>query len=291
MPRGAAVLIITAMLLSGIAPGVPADSDASNLRAVQNRVAGVLAHPALQGARVGALIVSTERHGDIYRANAGEPLIPASNMKLVTVATALELLGPQYDCSALPGAESAETLGELSGRILKPSSNALADALLTALPDAAGRPDLTPRQLSAEAWGERGVYLHGTHWADGSGLSREGRMSAAMIVELLEMMDRSRWRQEFIAALPVAGIDGTLRNRMRDGPARGRVIAKTGSLRGVSALSGYAETIAGERLIFALVMNGFDCETPRVRRMQDHICEALVGLEREARWFERASGD
>lgn len=279
--------VITAAFICCLFLGPAGECRADHLRAVQNEVAGVLAHPALRGADVSALVVSVE-HGDvIYELNARRPLIPASNMKLVTVATALELLGAGEDF----GPPMGETVGGLAPRILKPSDNALADALLHSLPRAAGRPDLTSNQLCAETWGERGVSLQGTRWADGSGLSRAGLMSAAVIVRLLEAMDRSRWREEFIAALPVAGVDGTLRSRMRDGRARRRVRAKTGTLTGVSALSGYAQTVGGERLVFAMVMNGFVCDVQRVRRIQDRVCEALVGLEREAQCFDRTAGD
>jgi serine-type D-Ala-D-Ala carboxypeptidase/endopeptidase (penicillin-binding protein 4) len=285
--RKADVTVITGTLICCLFLAPAGECRADGLRALQNEVAGVLAHPVLRAAEVGVLVVSID-HGDvIYQLNADRPLMPASNMKLGTVATALELLGAGQEF----GHPRGETVGGLAPRILKPSDNALADALLEGLPAAAGRSDLTPSQLCAEAWGERGVYLRGTRWADGSGLSRAGLMSAAVIVGLLEAMDRSRWREEFSAALPVAGVDGTLRERLREGRARGRVRAKTGTLTGVSALSGYAQTVGGERLIFAMVMNGFDCDVQRVRRIQDRVCEALVGLEREAACFDRAAGD
>ena len=283
------ITLIAAELLAGAAQ--TRQVQAEQLRAVQNQVAGVLAHPALASARVGALVVSLDRGDTLCSTSADRPLIPASNMKLVTVATALELLGAARDCSAVAGAKPCETLAALAPRILKPSDNKLADALLAALPRAAGRPDLTPRQLCSERWGERGLYLYGTHWADGSGLSREDMMSAQVIVDLLRAADGARWRETFIGALPVAGVDGTLRKRMCAGPARGRVRAKTGTLTGVSALSGYVETIGDERLAFSLVMNGFGCDVVRVRRMQDQVCEALVRLDREGVCAERAAGD
>jgi D-alanyl-D-alanine carboxypeptidase/D-alanyl-D-alanine-endopeptidase (penicillin-binding protein 4) len=280
------VFAIIAALIVAHAPA----SCAEGLRAVQNEVAGLLAHPILSRAEVGVLVVSLDSGDEIYRRNPETPLVPASNMKLVTVASALELLGPEHDCSAVPGAEDGETLAQLSRRILKPSDNELADALLDALPAEAGRPDLTPRQLCGEAWGDRGLYLRGACWDDGSGLSRRDLMSAELIVALLSEMQRSRWREQFVSGLPLAGVDGTLRRRMRSGPARGRVSAKTGTLTGVSALSGYARTVSGELLGFAMVMNGFDCEVSRVRRLQDRVCEALVSLESEELRPERAAG-
>ncbi|MFW6438172.1 MAG: D-alanyl-D-alanine carboxypeptidase, partial [Armatimonadota bacterium] len=187
MRQGAPFRMINLVLLwCVLQPTVCAD----DLRTVQNKVAGVLAHPALHQAYVGALVVRADSGEEIYRFDAERPLIPASNMKLVTVGTALEVLGAQWNCSAVAGARPGETLDQLARRILKPSDNKLADALLQALPLAAGRPDLMPSQLCTEAWGERDVYLHGTRWADGSGLSRDGMMSAEVIVDLLRVMDR-----------------------------------------------------------------------------------------------------
>lgn len=255
-------------------------SRAATLREVQTEVAGVIAHPALRGASVGVCVVSLERNEVIFRQRGAVPMIPASNMKLVTVATALELLGPDHHCPL--GSGDGESLRSLAPRILKPSDNALADALAARLPRAAGRPDLTVRQLAAETWGERDLYLCGVRWLDGSGLERGDRLTADFIVTLLVYAQRrSSWGDDFERALPIAGVDGTLRNRMVGTPAQGRVRAKTGTLTGVSALSGYADTLRGERLVFSMLMNGLACDTQRVRRLQGMICVALVGLGRE----------
>jgi len=90
---------------------------------------------------------------------------------------------------------------------------------------------------------------------EGSGLSRNNLATAAGIVRLLEFMATHRERDAFIGALPVAGIDGTLRRRMQGTPAEGKIQAKTGSLRWANALSGYATTAAGQRLVFSLMLN------------------------------------
>ena len=253
---------------------------AATLHEVQSQIAGIVAHPALQGATVGVCAVSADRDGVIFRQRGAVPMIPASNMKLVTVATALELLGPECVCPV--GRDGGERLRSLAGRILKPSDNALADALAAWLPGAAGRTDLTSRQLAAETWGERDLYLCGASWLDGSGLERGDKLTADFTVALLTYTRAAEgWGGDFERALPIAGVDGTLRTRMIGTPAQRRVRAKTGTLTGVSALSGYADTRAGERLVFSVMMNGFACDKQRVRRMQDMICVALVGLERE----------
>ncbi len=258
---------------------VPAHAE--TLRCVQNEIAGLLAHPILREADVGVLVVSMDTGQVLFSRAPRRGLIPASNMKLVAVATALELLGPEWTCAEIPGSRPGETLADLAVRILKPSDNDLADTLMAHLPSAVGRPDLTPGQLCAETWGERRLFLRGDRWMDGSGLCRSDLMSAQTMVKLLKYMAGSNAGAEFAAALPMAGIDGTLKNRMTACRARGRVLAKTGTLTGVSALSGYAVTRAGERLAFSIIVNGFTCDVERVRRLQDQMCEVLVGVEKE----------
>ena len=90
---------------------------------------------------------------------------------------------------------------------------------------------------------------------EGSGLSRNNLTSAHATVALLRFMARHRDGDAFTASLPIAGVDGTIRRRMRDTPAEGNVRAKTGTLRWANALSGYVASAAGERLVFSVMLN------------------------------------
>jgi len=255
-------------------------ASAATLRELQNDLAGWLAHPALRGATVGFEARSLDHDELLWAANERCALMPASNMKLVTVATALELLGAHYTCNvALAGPDGDRSLASVARRILKPSDNDLAELLLAYLPVATGRRELTPGLLEGETWGERGLVLGGMNWQDGSGLSRQNLMTAEFTVALLAYMHgQSRWWPQFRAALPVGGVDGTLRHRMRGTRAEGHVCAKTGTLTCVSALSGYVETRSGETVVFSMIINGFSCDVSRMRRLQDETCIAL------ARW-------
>lgn len=91
---------------------------------------------------------------------------------------------------------------------------------------------------------------------DGSGLSRRNKASADAEVALLVEASREPWFPEFRSTLAVAGIDGTIRRRMTGTRAVGNVLAKTGTLRNVSALAGYVNTVDGELLAFAFIENG-----------------------------------
>jgi D-alanyl-D-alanine carboxypeptidase/D-alanyl-D-alanine-endopeptidase (penicillin-binding protein 4) len=92
---------------------------------------------------------------------------------------------------------------------------------------------------------------------DGSGLSRNDMITANATVQLLTFMSKHRYFAQFRDALPIAGVDGTLRTRMRGTLAEGNLRAKTGSLSSVASLSGYVTTAAGEHLVFSMTLNNY----------------------------------
>jgi len=125
------------------------------------------------------------------------------------------------------------------------------------------------RRLLAEA----GVPLAGVRLADGSGLSLLDRLTVRALAGIL----RAAWadpevRPAFVAALPVAGINGTLSDRMRRPPARGNVLAKTGTTFQASALSGYVR----RRYVFSVLQNGNPVSSFWARRAQDRFATALA---------------
>lgn len=91
-------------------------------------------------------------------------------------------------------------------------------------------------------------------FADGSGLSRENKVTTRLISDILLTMYKHPHYQTFYDSLTVGGVDGTIRNRFKDVP--GRVHAKTGYIGGVRSLSGYVKTDSGKTLIFSIIYNG-----------------------------------
>jgi D-alanyl-D-alanine carboxypeptidase/D-alanyl-D-alanine-endopeptidase (penicillin-binding protein 4) len=89
-------------------------------------------------------------------------------------------------------------------------------------------------------------------------------------------MDQHPHRDVFLDMLPVAGRDGTLRNRMKKGPAFEHVFAKTGSIDFVSTLSGFAIAKSGERLAFSIMVNNSNATSREVREAIDMICEWMT---------------
>jgi D-alanyl-D-alanine carboxypeptidase/D-alanyl-D-alanine-endopeptidase (penicillin-binding protein 4) len=114
---------------------------------------------------------------------------------------------------------------------------------------------------------------------DGSGVSHYNLINAETIVELLSKMYGQRGLFGlFEASLPVAGIDGTLEDRMKGTAAEGNVRAKTGTLSGVSSLSGYVHTQDGDVLAFSILMQNFIGSPRSYRDAQDKIVELLAGF-------------
>lgn len=118
-----------------------------------------------------------------------------------------------------------------------------------------------------------GIPLGGVRLVDGSGLSLDNRVTARMLSMLLvRMWDDPEFHQPVWAALPVAGVNGTLEDRMERRPARGAVRAKTGTTNRASALAGYVR----DRYAFAVLQNGYPVATYAARRAQDRFATALA---------------
>jgi len=123
---------------------------------------------------------------------------------------------------------------------------------------------------------ERGIPPDGCVIDDGSGLSKENRLTAVAVTELLAVM-YERHGETFVQSLAVAGQDGSLARRMRNTPAEGRVFGKTGYILGASALSGYVAARSGRIIAYAILMNDVPWgELWRARQAQDKICIRLV---------------
>ena len=123
-----------------------------------------------------------------------------------------------------------------------------------------------------------GVDCRGMVMADGSGLSRRNLVQPQQLAALLLAMHRSPLRDVFLAGLPVGGGSGTLRNRFRDGPASGRVRAKTGFISRVVCLSGYLPRPrpGAEPLIFSVMLNDFTGDEAAAKAAVDAFVQRLA---------------
>jgi D-alanyl-D-alanine carboxypeptidase/D-alanyl-D-alanine-endopeptidase (penicillin-binding protein 4) len=155
------------------------------------------------------------------------------------------------------------------------SDNFTAELLLKQLGTLVATPGTTAAGAAyvARTLSQAGIPLAGVRLADGSGLSLLDRATARELSALL----RAAWtdpdvRPVFVAALPVAGVNGTLSDRMRRPPARGHVFAKTGTTSIASALSGFVR----RRYIFSVLQNGNPVSPFWARRAQDRFATVLA---------------
>jgi D-alanyl-D-alanine carboxypeptidase, serine-type, PBP4 family len=181
----------------------------------------------------------------------------------------------------------SQPLRELLKDFLKPSDNLYGEALLKTVGKALS--DEGTARAGANALRDllkvAAVEPGGLSVADGSGLSRMNTVTPRILVDVLTNVWQrfpADARDAFIAGLPEAGVDGTLRNRMKKTPAEGKVRAKTGTLTGVSALSGYLTTPTGQRVVFSIVMNQYERSggASAARSAQDAIVLALMNVPR-----------
>jgi D-alanyl-D-alanine carboxypeptidase/D-alanyl-D-alanine-endopeptidase (penicillin-binding protein 4) len=133
--------------------------------------------------------------------------------------------------------------------------------------------------VETEFFKTAGMDVDALRIADGSGLSRLDSVSPRNITTLLKYMYRHPNSKVYIDSLPIAGVDGTLKRRMKGTPAEGNVRAKTGYVSRVSSLSGFVTTKSGEPLVFSILMNNHLCRNLQATDVQNRICEYLAGME------------
>ena len=160
--------------------------------------------------------------------------------------------------------------------INKVSQNVHAELLLRRLGSARGKPNVAGGLEAVRAVLDgAGVPERAVTLADGSGMSPYNRVSPRGVVTLLRWAAGRPWGAEFRQSLPIGGVDGTLRNRFKEGGLKGRVFAKTGSLTAASALSGYLLTARGETLVFSAMASDVP-EDVRATAILDGALETIA---------------
>ena len=158
-------------------------------------------------------------------------------------------------------------LAELIESINQPSDNVGAEALLQQL----GSLETATAILTT-----LGVDPEGYHWVDGSGLSRQNLLSPAAMVQLLQAIGQHQYAEVFRDSLPLGGESGTLANRFRNPAPGATVYAKTGTMTGISSLSGYLQPEGGEPWVFAIMINGATSSVQAQRAAIDEVVGAIA---------------
>jgi serine-type D-Ala-D-Ala carboxypeptidase/endopeptidase (penicillin-binding protein 4) len=179
------------------------------------------------------------------------------------------------------GQHLSPPLSQVLTLINKPSDNTIAEILFRTLAAERGKAatEDEARALELAFLKKIGADTASVVIADGSGLSRRNYISPACIVAILRYMNSQHCAAVFRDSLPVAGVDGTLANRMKGTMAAKNVQAKTGYVSQASSLSGYLATASGETLVFSVLMNNHMCPNADAKAIQDKICLALCALK------------
>ncbi len=237
----------------------------------------------------GALAV--DDYGKTYRRRVHDPARYAGEM----IKHMLEMRGVRVKGRVKSGYASRRStvalanvwsrpLAEIVSTLNKYSNNFMAEQILKTLSaelyEKPGSWELGQKAIR-EFLTEAGVDGQKVVLANGSGLNDANRITPAQLTKVLKTMyTRFEVRPEFVSSLAVAGSSGTITRRFEDSPAESRLRAKTGSLTGVSALSGYVVTQNDEVLAFSVMMNDYQGRARTMWRIQDRIGVALARFSR-----------
>ena len=304
----------------------------------------LLADPALHGASVSLMVRDARSGNTLYQHNPRTRLTPASSLKLLTTAAAMDVLGPQYrfstqllsdgirqgavldgnlylrglgdptiqwaDYQALAAnlaqqgivvqgrrmiggvtpttatvlaLHESAPLQELITPLLKLSNNNMSEALLKSMGRKTVNAGTAPAGVAAVAGflKRQGIDTATLNQVDGSGLSRRNLVSSQNLTDVLLAASKQPWFNAWYNALPVAGnpqrlVGGSLRYRLRGSAAENNLHGKTGSMSGVSSLTGYVTDANGRKLVFSMVTNNYVVAGARVKALENRLATALA---------------
>ena len=180
--------------------------------------------------------------------------------------------------TVLLGSHVSIPLSLYIARMNKPSDNLLAESLVRTLGAVKGKAGTYGAGHTVETafFKTLGLDTDVINLADGSGLSRYDLVTPHVVADLLRAMHGKPDWQAYYASLPIAGVDGSLRGRMKGTAAANNVHAKTGSMSSVSSLSGYVTGKGGGLYAFSLIMNNFPGSEANVQAAQDQFAVTLA---------------
>ncbi len=267
-------------------PSIEIKNEASTVDGSRNRIA-VGVHPDGNGNATVRLVggIGTKSSGGDYRypvqdpsRYAGEALVLVLEQAGIEVGKDEPSTGTRPKRARRLARHHSDTLSVLCRSVNKLSNNFMAEQILRTLAEGDG--------ASADASLERvrgfassiGLPEQGLRYGNGSGLYDNNRLSARQIARLLAHVHGDfRIRADYLASLAIMGVDGTTRRRLSTSPAKGWIRAKTGTLDGVSALSGYVGSEDRDPIAFSILVSGFDrWRVNHAREAQNAIAERLA---------------
>lgn len=205
----------------------------------------------------------------------------------------IEIIGKAIDCDEINGFDSSYSKtnaileyhsppnSEVLKKLMKRSQNLYAETMTRVMGwkffnEGSFRKG---RHVVYDVLNDFSIDTNKIRYMDGSGLSRYNYISPEQIIKILESMKESENRELWRDIMPIAGVDGTLKYRMRGTSAEGIVHAKTGTISNVRALSGYVTTASGEELVFSFLVNGHLLSSKATERITDSVLEMIAEFQ------------
>ena len=259
---------------------------ADRVEAAYDSVGGVLQLTGSVAVGDSASVTVAYRHpGDAFRAALRERMI-AGGVRVVAVparklsrrgqakADSVKLTAPSDTLIVLVSPPLRDVLPKMQ----KPSQNQIAELLFRTsgrFASGDGSAD-SARAVGVRTLAGFGVDAGEIAYRDGSGLSRHDYLTPRAIVKVLDAMRRSAWFDVYRDALPLAGVDGTIANRMKGTAAAGNAHAKTGTVDKARALSGYVTTADGHLVLFSMLCNNYTVANREIERVQDLLVATIA---------------
>lgn len=231
----------------------------------RDTLAGVLERfrndPVLEDSEIGYVILDCTDSIPcvIAQHEPSRTLIPASTLKLFVTGAALEIFGPPVFRDVMTinqlsvNWRSSKLLRQIGGAVYGESNNR------------------NGFRAILEFWERKGIDLTGIRFDDGNGLSRNNAISPRQLADLLNVMRTSSYFNVFYSSLPVAGYTGTMRKTLTGTEAAGLVHAKTGTISKVKSWAGYVSTRNGRNLIFAIIVNNYNCRQKVIKKKVEEV--------------------
>lgn len=248
-------------------PGIEIDSDIKFQDGSCRRGPNVGAH-TINGADGIRFRVSGEAYGacgefDFYRLAFDQQAFAARALKTMWTELGGTMTGSvkdgQIPSDALPvAAHQSPPLAEVIRLVNKRSNNVMTRVLMLTLGAEAGQRPATvagSAEVVKQILTNQGIELGQTVIDNGSGLSRDSRISADVMADMLQHAWRSPAMPEYVSSLAILGVDGTLKRRLRGDDARGYANMKTGALKDARAIAGYVLSKSGKRYVFVSLVN------------------------------------
>ncbi|MCM1520599.1 MAG: D-alanyl-D-alanine carboxypeptidase/D-alanyl-D-alanine-endopeptidase [Lachnoclostridium sp.] len=170
-----------------------------------------------------------------------------------------------HDQTTLIYTHISPSFGEILQSLMYRSDNLMAEGMLRSLTPGASRNDAIAEEM--KIWRDKGVDLTGVKIEDGSGLSRNDRVTAQFMLDVLKSMLAIEYGSDYTSLFPRAGYDGTMRNTFIDTPLEGVTALKTGSMKGVRSFAGYHFNESGQPShIIIVISNNLKCSGPALKK-------------------------